>query len=558
MIAFGAAVLGLQSVERYFQDAITNLSATARAANLLGVSAPVLQAFRLLIQQTGGNADTATGSLQKLQQTMQGFQTGLAIPSSDFLLGLSYIGGKQNDSALTILEKYAAWTQGKSGPRALQVGNLLGFDQDTINAAVRLGPELARAMQAAQLNAPSAQGFKNIQDLQTALGRLSQALLGVANMALGNTGPALSHLADQLDGADGRATKLSREFGQLEDDVGGIGKAFAGLGAVLNELGVGGAFGKFFDFVLGELHGMMMWIKIIIDGLTAAGTGLGLLASGNAKGAVDAMSAWWNSAVKTINDADNGKFGAGQPTGPPAPSGSQTVLAQPRGQGAPASSIPAHSSAAKQQIVSMIRAKAVAAGFDPDVLVAIAYRESSFDPTKKAGINPKTGRPWSSAGGLFGFLDPRHGSLGFDKFDPEQATDAAIRTIKQTLANVERATGAAYVRGDEELANFLGQSDMIRFLRADPTALARSVAPRAAASNPTIFQNRTVAQVEALLRGMVTGRVGAAAGSHASTHHVHIGKIEVHTAATDAKGVSKHIRRALTNELAQQGNSAQN
>ena len=100
-------------------------------------------------------------------------------------------------------------------------------------------------------------------------------------------------------------------------------------------------------------------------------------------------------------------------------------------------------------ITDIIRGAAERHGVDPDVMLRLAQRESSLNPSAK---NPK-----SSAGGLFQFIDGTWNQYGHgDKFDPAANADAAARMMRDNLdrfgGNYDAALAAHHVGPGKALA----------------------------------------------------------------------------------------------------------
>ena len=100
-------------------------------------------------------------------------------------------------------------------------------------------------------------------------------------------------------------------------------------------------------------------------------------------------------------------------------------------------------------ITDIIRGAAERHGVDPDVMLRLAQRESSLNPSAK---NTK-----SSAGGLFQFIDGTWNQYGRgDKFDPAANADAAARMMRDNLdrfgGNYDAALAAHHVGPGKALA----------------------------------------------------------------------------------------------------------
>lgn len=212
-------------------------------------------------------------------------------------------------------------------------------------------------------------------------------------------------------------------------------------------------------------------------GATTATTRLGNVARGAAVGMIDgvtggAVAEGVNFAARrstgedyTLGDAAlNVVLGAG--LGAVVGGG---VGAMPR----PSPSRPARPAGA---IADMIARKAEAAGVNPDDMVRIAQLESSLDPNAR---NPK-----SSAGGLFQFIDGTAGDYGLrNRFDPEEATDAALRLARDNHRALSRVLGRAPDGAELYLAHQQGGGGAAELLR-DPNRSAVDALAAAGVKNP--------------------------------------------------------------------------
>lgn len=166
---------------------------------------------------------------------------------------------------------------------------------------------------------------------------------------------------------------------------------------------------------------------------------------------------------------------------PPAPAGpavAGTEPAAPGGQPPAAGPGPGEASApaegggpvprlANQQIETMIRQKAEAAGIDPDYMVRMAQIESSGNPNAKAA--------GSTASGLFQFISGTWKKYGTgDVFDPDANTEAAIRLTRANMDGLSRALGRTPEPWELYLAHQQGLGGAIKLL-TNPDAPASSL-----------------------------------------------------------------------------------
>jgi hypothetical protein len=192
---------------------------------------------------------------------------------------------------------------------------------------------------------------------------------------------------------------------------------------------------------------------------------------------------------------------------------------------------------------TVIRAAEVT-GVDPAFVMALADKESSFDPQSKA--------PTSSAEGLFQFVEgtwlevlsahaAKHGfgaaaqaitSLNGRptvedaetkrwilslRQDPYLSALMACEMVKQSQGRLVQQTSRVPTTGELYLAHFLGAngaSRLLKLLVSTPGEKAPKVFPRAAKANRTIFagssknKEATLAEVHARVSAMIEVRVG--------------------------------------------------
>jgi hypothetical protein len=196
----------------------------------------------------------------------------------------------------------------------------------------------------------------------------------------------------------------------------------------------------------------------------------------------------------------------------------QRLMAQGGGQVAPPPALDA--------IKGTIAAAATQFGVDPSLMLSIARRESTF--------NPSAANSRSSAKGLFGFIDDTWQSMstrygkqlgmpeGTPATDPKWAPVMAALLMRENREVVARNIGRDPTSGELYLAHFMGAggaTSMIKIKDMNPDAPAAAIFSREAVSNPTIFydregQPRTVSQVYASLTKL---EPEAAPGGAAST-----------------------------------------
>ena len=135
-------------------------------------------------------------------------------------------------------------------------------------------------------------------------------------------------------------------------------------------------------------------------------------------------------------------------------------------------------------------------GMDVGYLFAMAQQESSFNPLARAST--------SSAKGLYQFLDgtwtgmvKKYGATygirdtNDDKFNAAKNAMMGALFAKDNEKEIASALGGRRANETElYLAHFLGSGGARTFLKADPSAVAATVLPSAAAANKNVFYDR--------------------------------------------------------------------
>jgi hypothetical protein len=178
----------------------------------------------------------------------------------------------------------------------------------------------------------------------------------------------------------------------------------------------------------------------------------------------------------------------------------------------------------RADVLAAIKNAASISGMDFGFLMAMAYIESTFDPTAVPRL--KNGTLLSSAKGLYQFLDATwasivkaHGSSYNITVDMRSDVTAQALMGAFFAADNQASLKKFLTRGitftDLYLAHFMGcgSSGAPAFLRAlanTPTANAKQLFPTQAGSNPQVFTDtRTVADVYAHFQGIIEPRAVA-------------------------------------------------
>lgn len=136
----------------------------------------------------------------------------------------------------------------------------------------------------------------------------------------------------------------------------------------------------------------------------------------------------------------------------------------------------------KQQIVELIRQKALAAGLDPDMVVRVAELESSLRPQAK---NPR-----SSAGGLFQLTNMRKRELGIPlkkQYSIEEQVDHGVQSLAQAQSYLEDRLDRKPQAYEVYAAHFSGPAGSVKVLSAPQEVRTEQVYSRKAMkSNPKL------------------------------------------------------------------------
>lgn len=215
-------------------------------------------------------------------------------------------------------------------------------------------------------------------------------------------------------------------------------------------------------------------------------------------GIVGGLKDMWQGA----KDSVTGMFG-----GPSAPNtnGGRDIMQPGNGTGGDINSIPKPTgNKTWAALKDTIMAVAKMVGVDPHLMATFANIESGFDYTVKAGT--------STAAGLYQFVnDTWHGMLkkfgskygidpGTSQLDPRANALMGAEYMKISVDTLQKALNRPITDTDVYLAHFLGPAGAVKFLKANPNAIAAEVMPDAARSNKSIFYDksgrpRTIAEV---------------------------------------------------------------
>ncbi len=158
-----------------------------------------------------------------------------------------------------------------------------------------------------------------------------------------------------------------------------------------------------------------------------------------------------------------------------------------------------------KDVESAIAKGSSVSGIDYGFMMAMAEKESSFNPNAKAktssalGLYQFTDGTWSAMVNKYG---SKYNISSEDRLDPESNAIMAGLLAKENAASIRKSTGQEPSNTDLYMAHFLGASGASKMLNADENSRADQIAGNAAASaNRSIFYNsdgtpRTVKEVK--------------------------------------------------------------
>lgn len=269
-----AVVVGSKGLADFAANTVTNLSAAGRAAKAMGMEVSQLSAFQNMIVRNGGSAEAAKASLQGVSQAIEQLRvTG----NSPMLPWLNRVGASANDSPFAVYEKFTKWAEGKDAKQVNLVGQNLGFDEATINQAMKGSRAVAEAMaESYRLGVPNDAQIAKVQALQQAFIHLRQAVLGDAQAMLEDAAPALIKILGLVDSG-------IEKYPVLTKLVLGLGTALTVMGAAKIGAGVLGLLGGGAGAAAaGAAGGGAVVAGAEVAGGTLAAAGGGALAAGAA------------------------------------------------------------------------------------------------------------------------------------------------------------------------------------------------------------------------------------------------------------------------------------
>jgi hypothetical protein len=159
-------------------------------------------------------------------------------------------------------------------------------------------------------------------------------------------------------------------------------------------------------------------------------------------------------------------------------------------------------------------------GIDPALMMAIAERESSFNP--HAG----SGSPYSSAYGLFQLLKGEGSRYGGNSTDPEEQTDAWARYIAPVRQEMARVLGRDPTGPELYAGHYWGGTRAARMVSGaydHDTPLSSVFTPREMAANPNFGRAGTVGKLTSSVLNDIDRRMGKFGGAGAGEPYREVG-----------------------------------
>jgi hypothetical protein len=537
LAVFGASV----GIKDFIASNVQGQAELGRLSKNLGISAQSLEAWGLVAQEMGGQATDAFGALQ----AVAGGLAEAAIKGHSALTDMARANGvaltdakgdvlSYEDALVSISKRMAELPR----QQAMYLANQLGVG--SMFNELELGPnELKKRLDAAR-------GLTRVTDASTASAArlqkqwadITQRFKESSEIAFAKLSPVLERLAERfanwLDSVD-----WDKVANQIETMVGKVNEAVKSFGGWKNvALVLGGILAlKVLSPVISLVSGLTSMIALLAPaasgfaamGVAATAAGVGVLA----------LTA---AAVAHVDALGGSKRGDGS-----------TEDERPRhAGGAPGTDAASLWAKVRGQPSSYLGSKEQA-----ELLLGI--RQPGSGSVLARGLRNNNPGNLNFAGQSGAHLEGGKGAR-FAKFDTMQDGIAAL--ARQLL--LYKARGIDTIRsivskyapakdGNNESAYI---TDLIRatgkgmdeHLNLDDSAqLARLIQGISKhEGNGTLSTEQIMGGVRLGAAQRMAGRNPAIA-SRSSTAETHIGKIEVHTAATDAKGIVRDMRGALSN-----------
>lgn len=305
-----AALVGANALKNFVVSTVNDFNGLSIAAQNAGINVAEVFAFGATVERSGGNRDAARASLTALASAMQTWRT-LGQASGDLRYGFSQIGGSLSDDPAEIFEKYSKWAEGKDQARVTQIGRQLGFDEGSINLAMKGAKNFSEEMKKSYaLGVPTEEDIEAVRRLKQEFTELKQAIGGAAREMLVSASPALTKMIDkttELIQGNREATKWVLGLGSAFTILGGIWAAIKVPAWLARLLGIGGTVARAAPAVAGAAGAGMALPSIGSLGIGGAVVAVGMsIPSGGETGEDNRMAERWNAyrAAKNAGKSD--------------------------------------------------------------------------------------------------------------------------------------------------------------------------------------------------------------------------------------------------------------
>ena len=510
-----AVLLGGRGIEAFTANAVQSMAALGKEAANVGMTVPALDAFRKVIERSGGSADEASAAVRGLVDAMERYKL-LGQGSPEFIGSLRTIGAGPNDSAMEVIKKFYAFAQAHQGDHPLVnlLGRAIGLPQSVIDNSYKgldvLQKELALS---SDLGLTTENMSKQAQQLQHDWIGLRQAAENLGNTVQTNLSPALDKILLW-------ATKYLEKSPDVVTAVTGVTAALIALSAIrfsANLMGLGGLY-------------------TALSGMAAMAAAIALSIANVAdmvqRGPFGNIPA--NEGIPAdLNDFRQNKFYGYSARLHFSGVDPRSGVLEPPGAGSSAASV-----------MEKARAFFSAKGLSDDQVAGILANigaESGFDPSlnitdsnglRSYGLFQHNGERYKAMQDYFHTATPSADQqLEFAWMELSTTYAPVLQKLKQQRS----AAGSAgvFTDGFEKPKNTAGEIARRGF--AAPSFL--STPPSVPSLPPDILNNPL-------------GPQSNAAGPTTIT----IGSIAVHTQATDARGISRDFASSLNDALIAQAN----
>ncbi len=192
-LGFIGVLVGARGLKDFVASTTNDLASLGRAAQNMGTSVANLAAFRNMIERNGGSADEAAGAFQRMADQVQRFNT-FGEGSAEFIGAKNVVGSGRGDTPMETFLKFSKFAEqhAQEPLRVRMVGQMLGLDQSSINEAMRGYQQVEKDLaESRRLGLPTEQMSQQAQQLQRDWYGLSQAAQNLGNVVYSDTEPAL-------------------------------------------------------------------------------------------------------------------------------------------------------------------------------------------------------------------------------------------------------------------------------------------------------------------------------------------------------------------------------